>query len=225
MNRIFRTGGVCLLLTLSTSVFAADGTPEIQSETESSVAPSGIAGSKVAELSVPPLDHIDYPRSRPQWCEQDPEFPKQGDHHVVVQSGPCDSADECDPPLDVMRRAALVAYVERLTDAFDDDWVDPNLILTASLTDPTIDQRWVARRYEGPVTVGGETKYEKVIQLRFTPLDRAEFKRMLQEVQVQRRLTFLGLIGLVGTGLLVGCSGLTNFASRRVSRRERSVPA
>ena len=223
MNRIFRTGGVCLLLTFSTSGVAANAKPEIQDETGPNVASRDIADEQPAELSVPPLDHIDYPRSRPKWCDEDPVFSKLGDHRIAVQSGPCDSEDQCDQQLNVMRRAALAAYIERLTKAFDDDWVDPDLIVTASLSDSTIDNRWVARRYEGPVTVGGEEKYEKVVQLRFTERDRAEFKQMLQEIHVERRLKFLGLLGLVGTGLLVCCSGVTSFASRRVASRESTL--
>ncbi|KAA1261513.1 hypothetical protein LF1_40630 [Rubripirellula obstinata] len=206
MNKLIQASGACLMLVLPTPMV---GAKESSKETAD-------VKSTTAELSVPPLDHIAYPMSRPDWCDAEPDF-TQPDHKIVVTAGPCDSADQCDEQLKWMQRAAVVTYANGIVDS-------PSEFDLSSLSDQDIDDKVISRRYEGPVTVGGETKYEKVVQLAFTPKIRDQIHEAARGIEVRRRLGFLAFAGVVGTTLLVCSSGLLGIASRRVSRRTAAIP-
>ena len=210
MNKLIQASSACLMLALPTSAMA--GSEAVVKKT-SNVKPVAATTDTIAELSVPPLDHVEYPRSRPSWCSKTTDFANR-DHRIVVVAGPCDSADQCSEELQWMQRAAVATYANGLVES--DSGID-----FSAYSDEDIDDHLVSRHYEGAVTVGGETKYEKVVQLTFTPKIQAEIRQASLGIEVRRRLGFLAFAGLVGTVLLICSSGLLGLASRRVSRLER----
>lgn len=207
MNKWMQTSGACMMLVLSSPVIVAE---EVAKETSN-------AKMTTAELSVPPLDHVDYPISRPDWCNDKPDF-TQRDHRIIVTAGPCDSGEQCDEHLKWMQRAAVASYANRLTNSFFESSF--SAFLDRSVTDQDINDRYVSRRYRGPVTVGGETKHEKVVQLTFSPKIQEEIRQAARGMEVHRRLKALAVTGVLGVTLLMCSSGLLGLASRRVSRLE-----
>ena len=141
--------------------------------------------------------------------EENPEFSAR-DHKIVVVAGPCDSSDQCDEQLKWMQRTTVVSYANGLVE------LDSGKDFT-SYSDEEIDDRLVSRHYEGPVTVGGETKYEKVVQLAFTPKIQSEIRQAAKGIKIGRRLKFLAFVGTLGTVLLICSGGLLGLASRRIS--------
>lgn len=213
MNFLIQAGGACLMLALPTSGIDAAETTGVQSSVNAASAKSSpVSKAVTAELSVPPLDHVEYPMSRPAWCDQKPNF-TQRDHTIVVVAGPCDSPMQCEDELQWMQRAAVVTYANGLVES--DSGID-----FSAYSDQDIDDHLVSRRYEGSVTKGGETKYEKVVQLEMTPEIQSEIRQASRGIEVGRRLGFLAVVGLLGTVLLACSSGLLGLASRRVSKRE-----
>jgi hypothetical protein len=208
MNKLIQASGACLMLAWPVTAISADEPTSAKSATNVQQAS--------AELSVPPMDHIEYPKSRPDWCQQEPDFSER-DHKIVVATSPCDTPSQCEEELRWMQRAAVATYVNSLLESS----AGPDFLV---FSDQQINDQLVARHYEGTVTAGGETKYEKVVQLSFTPENRAEIQQAFQGIEVGRRLSVLGFVGFVGTCLLVCSSGLLGLASRRVARREASLP-
>lgn len=171
-----------------------------QSEKESDSAP----------LSVPPLDHVEYPEHRPDWIESSVDIDdKQAT--IVVISGPSDSAEESLAELRMIQRAAVETFVVSLTGASepDDFYV---------ISDEEIDRRLVTRRYEGEVLQGNATRYEHAAELHFDPSLREAILQAKDNVQVRERLGALGVLTLGGLVTLIGSSAGLGFVLRRSSR-------
>ena len=101
MSQIMRKGSTFLLmLTLVPATYAAAA--EMQS-----------SGESPQELSVAPLDHIEYPASRPDWVSE--TLPSDGESfRVVIVSGPCDTAEDSLEELHLMQRAAVSTLVTQI---------------------------------------------------------------------------------------------------------------
>ena len=193
MSLLLRVSTACLML--------AAATPAWSEESKQ----SGV-------LSVPPLDHVEYPNSRPDWVSNKPDFSGETDTIVVV-AGPCETKNECLEELRWMQRAAVTTYVARLVDSvgFTDEY-EP--------TDEEIAERLVSRTYTGEVTAGGQAKYEHAVELRFDPEVKAQVMAAWENVEVADRLGALAASAALGAVLLMCSGGLIGIASRRVARRE-----
>ena len=199
MSYMIRNSSTCLMLLFIVPAAYAD-----------SAAPSD---SDPKELSVAPLDHIEYPDDRPEWLNSSLGITKDT-VRIVVVSGPCDSPEESLEELSLMQRAAVSTYISELTGSGAQYDFYP-------ISDEEIDHEMVLRRYEGKVTQGDTTKYEHAVELCFTDEKRQEIKSSWQNVEVRDRLGALGVMTFGGLMMLMCSSALLGVFSRRVERRDR----
>ncbi len=169
-----------------------------------------LAGKTTAELSVPPLDHVDYPADRPKWLDQLPSFGGDFDSIVVVTE-PAESAEAAGEELRWMQRAAIGNYVAQTLDS-------PDRYDVYLPDEETIDRELVARQYTGVVTIGDETHYESATELRFDAKQKQAIEDAWKNVEVGQRLKALGGLASLGLVALMCTSGLIGVVSRRFAR-------
>ncbi len=218
MRRIDMSTGVNRsLLTTFTLTWLAALTPFVIA---SSVRASGNADDdlvspthpQVSTLSVPPLDHIEYPETRPVWVSQSPPFVPLGADSIVVVAGPCETKEECSEEMRWMKRAAISTYVMGLVQgATNADFYQ--------LEDDSIDEMLVNRDYTGSVIAGGESKFEYAVQLQFSLAEKGRIREGWMSAELQSRLAVLGALFGMGLTLLVCSGGLLGIVSRRVAKR------
>jgi hypothetical protein len=198
MSRVITIASAGLLLAVSTAW------AEQSTETP--------ADSRVKELSVAPLDHIEYPESRPEWLS-DPPVSQSDIYRMVVVSGPCDTVEESEEELRVLQRAAvstLVIQIARSDGRFD----------FYSPSDEQIERDLVKRRYSGEITQGDQTRYEHAVEIEFSEVDQRQVREAWHAVEVRDRLGAVGLLTFSGLTLLVCGSAATGLISRRTQLRE-----
>lgn len=191
-------GTTWLVLLMMTSAYGAD---------ETSAAATLETDSSPAELSVAPLDHVEYPADRPKWLERKPIATDHG-HSIVVVSEPCESPEDAEEQLRWMQRAAVATYINELVDShgdfdfyrFDDQEIDDDLIV---------------QRYRGTVNRGDMTEYECATELVFSESKRKAIKLAWKNREVSRRLGAVGGMASVGLVLLMCSSGLLGILARR----------
>mgnify|MGYP001815641766 FL=1 len=159
------------------------------------------------ELSVAPMTHITYPNDRPGWIGKSPDLESSVHTWVVTTSG-CESMEQCEAELEVLKPAAVSLYIKETTgwacdDAFlNADWIEDDL---------------VARRYVGTLKKGDQTLNEIAVELHFDSQSRERIQRARKNMVVDERLRAttgvfaLTLVGLCCTG------GLLGLLSRRYS--------
>lgn len=172
-----------------------------------------------SELSVPPLDQVDYPLDRPNWIDEHrvPIPPAQGDDLLIsVSSGPAASPEVAAEMMEVMARGAVENYLEQL--AHD----GPEIIPAEQLQ---VDMDWVrdeliSRRYDGTVGGSDEARYESACLLRISEAEQRKLAQSIQNYRLQGRLSTIGAVALIGFASLVGGSvGLGWLASREQSKK------
>ncbi|TWU57928.1 hypothetical protein [Rubripirellula reticaptiva] len=176
---------------------------------------SSTTGSKPepAQLSVAPLDHIEYPDDRPQWLVENKSLDEEPsvrgvDHKIVIVSLPCDSAEQSLEELQWMQRAAIATYVSQMVDAGGEfDFYSPS--------DEEIENDLISKRYTGQVVQGDSTRYESAVELHFDSKKRDEIRVAWKNIEVGDRLKALGGLTTVGLVLLICTSGLLGIVSRR----------
>jgi len=153
-----------------------------------------------SELSVAPLDHVEYPPDRPSWLEREPDLQSEV-HSWVVNSGGCETTDECEAQLEVLQRAAVSLYIRELTGwTCDESWLNQDWI----------EQELVGRRYVGSLTVGDQSLTEQAVELQFDATTRGKIRQAARNDEVGERLRatggffVLGLVGLIFTGGVLG---------------------
>lgn len=165
---------------------------------------SGTA-STVAELSVPPMDHVEYPEDRPDWVSEAPDLSSKV-HTWAVTSAGCETVEQCEEELDVLVRAAVALYIRETTGWICDD---------SFLDDTWIETELIGARYGGTLVRGDTQLHELAVQLRFDSAARQRIADASQASVLGERLRAvaglftLGLIGLCCTG------GLLSVFSRR----------
>lgn len=160
-----------------------------------------------SELSVAPLDHVVYPADRPSWLDQLPSIGGDVDSIVVI-SEPALSVETAAEELRWMQRAAIATYVSQLVD-------EPGQFDVFAPDDETIDRDLVARRYDGPVTIGDETHYESATELRFDVDQRKRIDDAWKNAEVGRRLKAFGGLASLALVTLFCTGGLIGVVSRR----------
>jgi hypothetical protein len=160
-----------------------------------------------AELSVPPLDHVEYPADRPKWLDQLPSFGSDVDSIVVI-SDPAETIEAAAEELRWLQRAAIGNYVSQTLESSDRfDVYSPD--------DETIDHDLVARQYSGVVTIGNETFYEVAAELKFDSKQKEKIQDAWKNAEVEQRLKAFGGLASFGLVILMCTSGLIGIASRR----------
>ena len=203
MSQIMRKGSTYLLiLTLVPAGYV------MAAERQSS-------GETPKELSVAPLDHVEYPASRPDWVSE-PSQPDGESFRVVVVSGPCDTVEDSLEELRLMQRAAVAALVTQIAQSngrFD----------FYSLTDEQIERDLVIRQYAGEVMQGDRTRYEHAVDIEFSQAQQQAVLQAWRNVEVRNRLGALGVVTVSGLVLLMCGSALTGMLSRRAQRRDNQT--
>ncbi len=211
----------CLFVTcIAVGFYSTMATMSVASEKEavsSAETATGASEQGPAELSVPPLDHVEYPDDRPSWLSDFPDL-ESTDHTWVVVTPSCDSVDAADESVHELAKAAVGFYIEQLTGLsvetidfpLDDAWVENELI---------------AKEYAGELSEGNSARYESAVMLEFTPEVQAEIREAAKNFAVRQRL---GAVGLIVTGLfgmfMLG-SGLLSVVTRHVPKRTAPEPA
>ena len=198
MSRMMRIASAGLLLVASTAW--ADQSAETP------------ADNQFKELSVAPLDHIEYPESRPEWLA-DPPVTEGDVFRVVVVSGPCETVEESEDELRVMQRAAASTLVTEIANSNGRfDFYSPS--------DEQIERDLVKRRYAGEVMQGDQTRYEHAVEIEFSEANQQQVRQAWRAVEVRDRLGEVGVLTFSGLTLLVCASAVTGWVSRRAQRRE-----
>ena len=183
------------------------------------VVAAGIDSTAVSpkELSVAPLDHVEYPESRPQWVTDRPVSDGELFRAVIV-SGPCESVEESLEELKLMQRAAISSMVIQIAQSDGRfDFFSPS--------DEVIAQDFVTRSYQGEVTQGAQTRYEHAVEVAFTESQQQQVKQAWKDLEVRDRLGALGVVTFSGLVLLICGSAMTGLVSRRVQRQDKADPA
>lgn len=156
-------------------------------------------------LSVAPLDHEIFPKERPTWIREEPDFESDVHTWVVTTSGR-DSIEECEAEIEVLKRATVALYIKKQT-----DWV---------CDEDTLDEEWienelVTKTYVGTLQRGDQQLNEIAIELSFDQDARSRIEHQWKSFEVNDRLRASGgLFAMVLVGLC--CSGgLLSVLSRR----------
>lgn len=216
MNSLWKSGGVCLTLAiLSPSLLIGDDSSAKTEDTK--VEETDSSPSPSVELSIPPLDHVEYPESRPEWVTEnlwiDNELSDEANHTAAIVTGPSDTPEDAAEELAWMQRAVTSTFIARLVDSDSGSDFYP-------ISDEQISERLVSKQYSGEVTVGGSTKYEQAVEIQFDEEIRSEIESAWKHREVGHRLGALGFTAGLGSILLICASGLMGIASRRVAKKE-----
>lgn len=170
----------------------------------------GVASS--TELSVAPLDHIDYPLDRPHWIDDTGDTVEAGHDDTVliaVTSGPSPSPAAALEAMEVMARGAVENYVEHLSRGFSER-IDADEI--------KVDMDWIrdeliARHYEGTVQTGETLQYESACLLQIGKTQQQTLEQLIQNQRLKHRLAAVGILGLLSLLALLGGSVVFGWAS------------
>lgn len=173
-------------------------------------------GRDPKELSVPPLDHVVYPESRPEWIGN-PMQERENVATFVVVSGPSETRDESLRELKLMQRAALSTFIENLVGTFGSSGF-------YQISDKRFDEELTLRRYSGEVTVGGTTLYEDAVEIRITESERDAMLDAWKNTEVTQRMATLGVVAAGGFLTLVTSSTMFGIVIRRRERKFQPVP-
>lgn len=165
--------------------------------------------SAPSELSVAPLDHVEYPSDRPSWVDAAPQLDPAADSWTVV-SGPSETPAESAERLRIMTRAAIASYAKQLTGAPDADFL--------SINDTWIDCDLVEGRYAGTLTRGDTTLHESAVRLHFSPDAQEQIRAAWQETKLRDRLAVVAAAVGVAIGLLAVASALLSLLGTRGQR-------
>jgi hypothetical protein len=206
MTALLHSGSICLVaFVLVSTVNAGDDARDL-------VAGEIINDEIAKELSVPPLDHVEYPADRPAWLEAAPDFDSEI-HTWVVVTGPCDTEDQCAEQLAVLQRAAVSAYIRQLTGSAQVDFYPVN--------DQWIESRLIVDSYNGKLTQGDTPMVEQAVKLEFSRSDQQKILAAWKNIEVRQRLGGLGVLVFLGLSVLVGSSSILSIISRRVDRKSQ----
>ena len=205
MTYLTHSGSICLVALVFVSTAVADSDQREIVVNESST-----------ELSVPPLDHVEYPTDRPDWLNDAPDFDSRI-HTWVVVTSPCDTYEECEEELAVLQRAAVSSYIRQLTGSEQIDFYPVN--------DEWIESRLVVDHYGGGVTKGDSPMVEQAVKLEFSRSDQEKILAAWKNIQVRERLSGLGVLVFLGMTFLIGSSSILSVVTRRAERKSQAAAA
>jgi len=172
-----------------------------------------------APLSVAPLSHIRYPKTRPRWI--DDEVSSDSDYQTfAISSGPCESEDEAKERVAIMTLASIRNQIEDCVDEMD---------VTCDPEQVEIDPEWVEselviRRYSGPVDSGGQPQFEAANLIQIDKDARQSLRSAVEERVTAERVAGVVVAAGLGFSGLLGCSFLLGALHTR-QRVKRAAPA
>ncbi len=192
---------------LSAEKVADSAAPSTAATSSSSALPVTSQRSVSSQLSVAPLDHVEYPADRPKWVSAAPDF-ESSQHSWSVVTPPCDLPEDANDLLRVLMRATVASYIQQVTGETAEK-------IEFAITDEWIERELVAKRYEGKLLEGDSTRHEQAALLEFSPLVRDNMLATWKNHEVSQRLAVLGLgvTGLLGM-LALGSSVLSVVGCR-----------
>ena len=165
------------------------------------------------QLSVALSNEVKYPNDRPAWVSDQIHLESRI-HTLTVKTIPCDSYDEAESHLKILKLASVQSYIRLLCKAEDVEFYEIN--------QDWIDNELVVKKYEGDVTVGDDSMVEQAVLLEFTPKVQAKIRKGWKNTMLRERVSGLGVMASTGVAGLVFASVLLGFLSRR---HERSTVA
>ncbi|TWU01225.1 hypothetical protein [Stieleria varia] len=206
MSQILTSGSVCLVMMfVATAVTYAD-TVDAKEDSKKSEPAAPV------ELSVAPLDHVQYPETRPAWVGQQPILDDGPVDVWSVASSGYETIEECDANLKVMQRIAVNLYIQHVTGSVREE--------TFPINDDWIENELITDRYEGTILVGDVEQQEVAVRLEFDQETRKKIIASYNNLQVYDRLVSTAVLIGLGFVLLICVSALLGIVSRRVQRRE-----
>ncbi len=162
--------------------------------------------SESTELSVAPLDHYEYPPTRPVWVSNS-LTKTQVDGCVVVVSVPSLSKKDATESLRVMKRIAVESLVK--------DWSSKEgrvTYLLADLSDQEINEKFLRQSYEGELKQGDNRFYEQAAELCLTEDAIGYLERKSWNSIIAKRLWYLSAgLGCVFVSLVIGTVTLSRL--------------
>lgn len=206
---------LALILLGSSSGFLVAGDQADKSPDKQVNKPLANVEENPKQLSVPPLDHVVYPESRPEWLGN-PLQQSDGIATFVVVSGPCETREESLQELKLMRNAALSTFIQNVVgSSVAADFYQ--------VSDKRFREDLTLRSYSGELKVGGTTQFEDAVEVRITELERASIMEAWKNSKVTQRLTVLGVVTVGGFMTLVASSSVFGIAIRRRERKKIRV--
>lgn len=204
MKTLFPAAAACFVVAFVASVGYAETQLKSAGDSDETVTVSEPATEETKqsapELSVAPLMHVTYPEDRPSWILSEPDLQSPVQTWVVTTSG-CESIEQCEAELEVLKPAAVALFIKETTGwVCDDEFLDK----------AWIDEQLVARRYVGTLRQGDRDLHEIAVELSFDSKSQKRIRQAQVNIAVGERLQAtgglfaLGLIGLCCTGGLLG---------------------
>lgn len=208
-----RTALFSLALVMTTGIGFAD--TEMDDDT---------SGSDATELSIAPLDHLDFPDDRPKWIESSLEINKDEDGmiSIPVVSPPQPTPEAAAEMMEVMARGAVENYIDQKANLVSEP-IDSKKI---EVEMDWIRDELITRRYDGEVQLGEQTQYESACLLSLTATHQATLNRLIQNHQLMHRMGVVALFGVGGfLSLVVGSIVFGGLATRQQRRRASTSPS
>ncbi|TWT91606.1 hypothetical protein [Neorhodopirellula pilleata] len=181
------------------------------------------AGEPSAELSIAPLDHVDYPSDRPKWVQRNendlslPTDASQTDQviSIVVVSPPQPTPEAAAEMMEVMAKGAVENYIDQQAATIPES-IDTSKIVVEM---DWIRNELITRRYDGEVRSGDQTEYESACWMQLTTEHQTTLQNLIQNHRLMHRLGAVGVFALGGFASLVGGSILFSGLAARQQRR------
>lgn len=207
-----RTALFSLALVMTTGIgFADSDTDEDKS------------GSDATELSIAPLDHLDFPSDRPKWIESPHEINEDDDGviTIAVVSPPQPTSEAAAEMMEVMARGAVENYIDQKANSVSEP-IDSKKIEVGM---DWIRDELITRRYDGEVQLGEQSQYESACLLLLTAKHQATLDRLIQNHQLMHRMGVVAIFGVGGfLSLVIGSIVFGGLATRQ-QRRQTTTSA
>lgn len=222
-DRVFFMMGLVLATGCSLSVVADEKHVAEKHVAEKKNDPEETLDERSAELSIAPLDHVEFPSDRPKWIRQHAdEFPLATDDSpanrvisIVVVSPPQPTPDAAAELMEVMAKGAVENYLDEQAAAI------PEPVDTSEMV---VEMDWIrneliTRRYDGEVRLGDQTQYESACWLQLTAEHQSVLQNLIQNHRLMHRLGAIGVFAVGGFATLVGGSIVFSGLAARQQRR------
>jgi hypothetical protein len=185
-------------------------------KSESAIQPSGSGKVETPELSVAPLDHVQFPKDRPDWLAEPPQLTSSL-HRWPVVTPPCDSPDSADELIKIMSRAAVDSYIERITGVTSQE-------IEFNIEDDWIERELIADRYFGEIMQGDAPVYESAVLLRFRPNAQSAIQAAWRNHEIRNRIGLIGVSVVGMLGIFAVGSSLLSTVGHRIQKKQQTTP-
>lgn len=177
-----------------------------------------------AELSIAPLDHVEYPSDRPKWIEQRADHfssltddsPSDRVISIVVVAPPQPTPEAAAEMMEVMAKGAVENYIDQQATTIAEP-IDTTKIVVET---EWIRNELITRRYDGEVQSGDQTEFESACLLQLAPQHQTVLQSLIQNHRLKHRLGAIGVFACGGFLTLVGGSIVFGGLAARQQRRD-----